>query len=126
MPLVDRAFRTLLTRMLRQGLITMAEAAELAGTSREAPRKWCLEAGFDPRLRRRAELRSMMVRANWGKVRERSLMRQRGSEAVDGSDAGQFVAAPKRRPSKEKVRAGLDAAVSAYLERGGKIYRGGC
>ena len=43
--------------LLRKGLVTQSEAAELAGASKQLVRHWCLRRGIDTAAAREAYLR---------------------------------------------------------------------
>ena len=49
--------------LLRKGLVTQSEAAELAGASKQLVRHWCLRRGIDTAAAREAYLRKTWQRA---------------------------------------------------------------
>lgn len=51
-------------RMLRNGEITINEAAQIALVSRQRVRVWCENAGIDPRKARQAWLALILMRMN--------------------------------------------------------------
>lgn len=61
--MTDDLTRAVGLELLRRGEITMAEAAEMAGVSRQAVYKMCQRAGIDPVKARRAlvERRTVQV-----------------------------------------------------------------
>jgi hypothetical protein len=65
--MADRAVRQLLLGYLRHGLLTVGEAADIAGVARNAVYKWCVGAGFSPERARRRRLgaiaRKVLARA---------------------------------------------------------------
>lgn len=84
--------------MLRAGQCgTLAEAAELAGVSRERVRQWCAAAGLDWRA-----VRAARVERWW---------------------AAALTKRKRRRRSKAEIRAATEPKIEAYLKRGGKIRR---
>jgi hypothetical protein len=61
MPVDDATFRKAL-RLIDDGLVTIAEAARLAGCSRQLVRYWCLRVQINPAQARADHLRRLWLR----------------------------------------------------------------
>lgn len=113
-------WRKLLVRELRAGRMKSADAARIAGVSRERIRQWCAEEGFDARAQRAQALAQLYAT-------ELLKMARHGRVVEDKRPLAPFMAKlvkrkPRRiKPSKEALRDDTDSKVIDFLLRGGKI-----
>lgn len=56
--------RSLAMRMLRQGEISIIEAAQIALVSKQRVRVWCENAGIEPKTARRTKIAKILTRLN--------------------------------------------------------------
>ena len=115
-------------RWLRGGLITLAEAARIAGVSRQRVKQWCDAEGIDAVALRELRL-AMLYAGEFKKMakREYSRLRHGGKATEDRRELPPFMAPlVKRRsrppgPSKSELRE--QDLVQKFIAAGGNIVR---